>query len=78
MSVGIRRRSVLSAALAGGLAWGLGRQAVAGMAGGAVRNQQSKPPGTGNFAADADAREMLLRYGGELGGNKAGKLGRQP
>ena len=79
MSVGIRRRSLLSAAVAGGVVLGLGRQAVAaGMSGAQDGGQNPMQPGAGNFTADADARAVLLRYGGELGGNKVGKHGRQP
>ncbi|MBS0418366.1 MAG: hypothetical protein JSR66_11680 [Proteobacteria bacterium] len=67
MSVEIKRRNLLRATLAGGLALGLGQQAIA-VVSGSARGQQPIQPDV----ADSDERAVLLRYGGELGGSKVG------
>jgi hypothetical protein len=72
MSAEIRRRSLLRAALAGGVALGLGGQAIATVTSGRDRSQHPMQPS----AADDDTRAVLLRYAGEFGGYKGGGRGR--
>ena len=71
MSAEIKRRSLLRAALAGGVALGLGQQAIA-VVSGSARGQRPVQADV----ADSDGRAVLLRYGGEFGGNKVGGRGR--
>ena len=73
MSAEIKRRSLLRAALAGGVTLGLGQQAIAIVSsGGGDRSELPVQPD----AAGSDERAILLRYGGELGGNKVGGRGK--
>jgi hypothetical protein len=68
MSAEIKRRSLLRAALAGGVALGLGRQAIAAVSGDSSLDQQPAQPDV----TDSETRAVLLRYAGEFGGCKVG------
>lgn len=76
MSAKIKRRSLLRAALAGGVALGLGQQAIAAVSGSARGQRPHGQQPVQPEVADSDDRAVLLRYGGEFGGNKVGGRGR--